>query len=568
MGNRRRVPLLLAASSLVLLLGTRSTLAIPSASPVESCPSTYDDPYLAFPHQPRHGHAFVPSDPGNPVHPLLQDIRLPENPTNPAPRPVTAKDRHQLYTPGRNNSFRTDEFRFQPGRRAKRDKDAKDEHGGVDKRAVVSSVDVPFPPSAWIDINDLSTIATLAQAAVARMQTWYENGVFEWTGWWQTPVLGMAYTNLDLALGNQVNELLIKDLLIRNDGLGWMIDKYIDDQSWWAMFALRAHQAYPNTTWLNMVETINNNNSLYWTDTCGGGVLWLTYKPMIKNTITNGLYFSILTRLYRYTGNSTHFDYAMNTLNWWLSWSFEPSNGRVYDTITADWQGQPMDQCTKTGEQTWTYNSGAFLFGLADLFYATGNTKVLDLARSIAYAAMRDFTDHQTGILTESCEHDPPPGPGKPPGCQQDETVFKGIFLLGLAELYVARPDPNIYNFVNTQLLSNAFNNLDDTWLFGMWWDGPWNVTTAGPKTQINALCLLSAAAMINADYLSAAGQKTAVPSVTDQIKVPESTATGEAGSTNRDGAVNGAGRASEWAGATAVVALAMVVGGVGVLWT
>lgn len=24
-----------------------------------------------------------------------------------------------------------------------------------------------------------------------------------WTGWWQTPVLGMAYTNLDLALGNQ-----------------------------------------------------------------------------------------------------------------------------------------------------------------------------------------------------------------------------------------------------------------------------------------------------------------------------------------------------------------------------
>lgn len=23
-----------------------------------------------------------------------------------------------------------------------------------------------------------------------------------WTGWWQTPVLGMAYTNLDLALGN------------------------------------------------------------------------------------------------------------------------------------------------------------------------------------------------------------------------------------------------------------------------------------------------------------------------------------------------------------------------------
>ena len=105
-----------------------------------------------------------------------------------------------------------------------------------------------------------------------------------------------------------------------------MIDKYIDDQSkpnecygdrssskdrirppnspalqtlrspspvlihagWWAMFALRAHQAYPNATWLEMVETINNNNTLYWDTTCGGGVLWLTYRPLIKNTITNG----------------------------------------------------------------------------------------------------------------------------------------------------------------------------------------------------------------------------------------------------------------------------------------
>lgn len=54
------------------------------------------------------------------------------------------------------------------------------------------------------------------------------------------------------------------------------------------MFALRAHQAYPNATWLDMVETINNNNTLYWDTTCGGGVLWLTYRPLIKNTITNG----------------------------------------------------------------------------------------------------------------------------------------------------------------------------------------------------------------------------------------------------------------------------------------
>ena len=57
---------------------------------------------------------------------------------------------------------------------------------------------------------------------------------------------------------------------------------------WWAMFALRAHQAYPNQTWFDLVQNIEYNNTAYWDDTCGGGVLWLTYRPMIKNTITNG----------------------------------------------------------------------------------------------------------------------------------------------------------------------------------------------------------------------------------------------------------------------------------------
>lgn len=137
------------------------------------------------------------------------------------------------------------------------------------------------------------------------------------------------------------------------------------------------------------------------------------------------LYFSILTRMYRFTGNETHFDYAMNTLNWWLEWAFDVDNGRVWDTITADYSGQSMRECTRSSEQTWTYNSGAFLFGLADLYYATGDDRVLDLGRSIAYAAIRDFSDEETGILVEHCENDPPPEPGKPPGCQQDETIVR-----------------------------------------------------------------------------------------------------------------------------------------------
>ncbi|KAL8293757.1 hypothetical protein RQP46_000458 [Phenoliferia psychrophenolica] len=497
------------------------------------------------------GSAFLsPADQQN--FASFEGLEPPEEPTN----PVLAWARHPL---AQAPSLPRD--KLQPGRRA----------------LVTPQPDAPYPPAAYIDVNNLTTIAIISQAAASRMQTWYTGGQYEWTAWWQIPVLGMAYANLDIALGNHVNELLIKDLLNKNAGQQYMIDKYVDDQSWWSMFALRAYQAYGNETWLDAAKIISTNNSLYWDDTCGGGVLWLTYRPKIKNTITNALYFGTLARLYRYTGDYQYFTYAMNTLNWWLEWGFDADTGRVWDTITApsDWDPTNTYGCNKTGLQTWTYNSGSILYGLADLYYATGNTSLLDLGRTIAYAAMRDFTpDQSTGVIQESCEHDGQPSADLPPGCQQDELMFKGILMMGMAELYVARPDQNIYNFVNTQLLSAVFNDVDDTWLFGEWWDGPWNETTAGPKTQANTMCLLAAAALINSDFLSKVGNKTTV-NVLDQVAVPSNTTAGigDAGTTARStGAVSRAsrdvvgGQVGLAGVALALTVAVALVGGVGVI--
>lgn len=118
-----------------------------------------------------------------------------------------------------------------------------------------------------------------------------------------------------------------------------------------------------------------------------------------------------------------YYDDAIKTLNWWLGWAFEASTGRVYDTINSP-------GCVPVALESWTYNSGAFLFGLADLFYATGNETLLDLGRSIAYAAIRDFSMEGTGILEEGCETDPQPSPELPPGCQQDELVVRSSSFL------------------------------------------------------------------------------------------------------------------------------------------
>lgn len=64
-----------------------------------------------------------------------------------------------------------------------------------------------------------------------------------------------------------------------------------------------------------------------------------------------------------------------------------------------------------------------------------------------------------------------------------------------------ASADPVHLCSINTQMLSNAFNNLDNSWLFGQWWNGPWNVTTAGPKTQISALAMLASAVVADVAF-------------------------------------------------------------------
>lgn len=81
-----------------------------------------------------------------------------------------------------------------------------------------------------------------------------------------------------------------------------------------------------------------------------------------------------------------------------------------------------MDGCgaNRQGLQSWTYNSGMILYGLTDLYYITGDTSLLDLGRSIAYAAIEAFSAPGTAIVRESCEHNGPTTEGGASGCSGD----------------------------------------------------------------------------------------------------------------------------------------------------
>jgi hypothetical protein len=121
--------------------------------------------------------------------------------------------------------------------------------------------------------------------------------------------------------------------------------------------------------------------------------------------------------MYLYTGMQMYLTEALDKLSWWLGWAFEPQTGQIWDTIET-----PGCRENRSGLATWTYNSGIILIGLSDLYYATGNETLLDIGRTIAYAAMEDFSTDD-GILTESCEDDPPRAADRPAGCIDDLVV-------------------------------------------------------------------------------------------------------------------------------------------------
>lgn len=87
----------------------------------------------------------------------------------------------------------------------------------------------PPPAASTIYATSLSSPFSLNSRPSSLILT--QSFAHRWITWWQIPVLGMAYTNLDLALGNSGNTLLATNLLTYNAVADYMIDEYIDDQS-------------------------------------------------------------------------------------------------------------------------------------------------------------------------------------------------------------------------------------------------------------------------------------------------------------------------------------------------
>lgn len=156
-----------------------------------------------------------------------------------------------------------------------------------------------------------------------------------------------------------------------------------DDQAFWGMAAMSAAENkmpdlptkgdMAGPSWLSLAQAVLNRQAQRWnkTGTCGGGLNWQIYEFnngfTYRNTISNGCFFNLAARLYKYTDNSTYKDLAVKTWNWEGAIGLFDKDLHFYDGADE------LNNCTKIQQIQWTYNLGVHLSGAAAMWNAVSS---------------------------------------------------------------------------------------------------------------------------------------------------------------------------------------------------
>ncbi|KAL1605436.1 hypothetical protein SLS60_004986 [Paraconiothyrium brasiliense] len=193
-----------------------------------------------------------------------------------------------------------------------------------------------------------------------------------------------------------------------------------DDQAFWGMAAMSAAENklpdLPTTgdlagpSWLALAQAVFNTQAGRWNDkTCGGGLNWQIYQfnngYTYRNTISNGCYFNIAARLYKYTGNDTYSKEAIKTWNW-------ESRIGLFDKDLHFYDGSDEGKnCTEINQIQWTYNLGVHLSGAAAMWNATQDevwkTRITQMIKTMGDTFFRDDVMYEVACeLNGKCNTD------------------------------------------------------------------------------------------------------------------------------------------------------------------
>lgn len=314
-----------------------------------------------------------------------------------------------------------------------------------------------------------------AQLAVERLQQWYDPqaGLWKTGGWWNAANALTAIIDFSRVTHSSQYLPVIAQTYAAHVQSRFLINKFYDDEEWWALAWIDAYDLTGNPAYLQSAVSIFDDMTSGWDDRCGGGIWW-TKDRKYKNAIANELFLSVAAHLAnRIRDHAVQAQYASWALREW-KW-FQRTGMIEHDHLISDGLDS---RCQENHATKWTYNQGVILGGLAELSSVHGQSGVLRKARRIADAAVEKLAN-ANAVLHEPCE----------PKCSADATQFKGIFIRNLARLNTRSPNQRYVAFMVTNAEGLLKNAQGDDHSFGVVWSGPPGVATSVSQTSaIDAL--------------------------------------------------------------------------------
>ncbi|EFY87936.1 glycosyl hydrolase family 76 protein [Metarhizium acridum CQMa 102] len=169
--------------------------------------------------------------------------------------------------------------------------------------------------------------------------------------------------------------------------------------------------------WLELTQAVFNHSVARWDkENCDGGLHWqiFTFNAgyNYKNSISNGCFFNIASRLARYTGNSTYADWATYSPYWM---AYIHGGGK----------------CVNRTDTQWSYNAGIFLQGAAVMCNLTRSDVWKTWTDGLVKQPLKEFV--KDGVIFK---------PAREParGCDLNGSSFKGYSIRWLVSTIKMAP--------------------------------------------------------------------------------------------------------------------------------
>nr|POE94333.1 hypothetical protein CFP56_16573 [Quercus suber] len=316
---------------------------------------------------------------------------------------------------------------------------------------------------------------------------WYNssNGLWE-NMWWNSANMVTSLADFSAAYGAAKTHSLsiagstgtFTKAMVYNDQS--YLNNYYDDEGWWALAWIRMYDVSGNAQYLETAEFIFADLLTGNGATCGGH--WWSKDKISNSLIADSLYLAAAAALAnRVPDKKSYYQgLAQAQADWFLRTAPFTSNNTLMD-------GFDVDHGCKAEGSVFTYNQGAAIGALVEMYKLTNNAAYVDTATKIAHGTLATMVDGN-GILTEFNNA----------FVATDGAQFKGVFVRNLVALHQAKPDAAYVTFIQKNADSIWAHARDGYGKIGYAWQGPWNAGSgSSAAAHSSALdCLIAAVAV------------------------------------------------------------------------